>query len=66
MAGLVCGIDTTELLKFHRNEKHERLLVFATAVGTELGKRKGKARGEQIISEARMIGAMHGTGIGVS
>ena len=66
LAGFVCELDSSELLNFYRNEEHERLMVFATAVGTELGKRWGRERGSEVISEARIFSEMHVTNIGAS
>ena len=51
-AARACELDTTELLQLCRDKKHERLTVFATAVGTERGVRIGKQRGGEIIKEA--------------
>ena len=52
-AAQACELDPTELLRLCRDKKHERLLVFATAVGTERGKRIGEQAAQNMIKEAR-------------
>ncbi len=52
-AARACELDPTELLRLCRDKKHKRLLVFATAVGTERGMRVGKPAAKRMIKEAR-------------
>ena len=54
-AARACDLDTTRLLKYCRAKKHDRLLVFAHAVGQERGQRLGRERGQQLLEEARMF-----------
>jgi len=57
-AARACELDPTELLRLCRDKKHERLLVFATAVGTERGKRIGKQAGQNSIKEAHEFASL--------
>ena len=57
-AARACGLDPGNLLAHCRQKPHEWLLVFATAVGTERGKRLGRERAKELISEARLFGVM--------
>ena len=58
-AARVCGLDTQNLLQLCRNRQHERLLVFATAVGTERGQRLGREAGQNSIMEARKFASLN-------
>ncbi len=58
IAARACGLDPRNLLAHCRNQTHEWLLIFATAVGSERGKRLGRERGRELISEARSFGVM--------
>ena len=58
-AARVCGLDTSQLLDHCRTERHERLQVFATAVGTERGKRIGRQAGQSSVLEARKFAEVH-------
>ena len=58
IAAAVCGLDPSNLLEYCRGKRHERLLVLAAAVGAERGKRLGRARAKEIISEARKFGVL--------
>ncbi len=57
-AARACGLDPGNLLAHCRQKPHEWLLVFATAVGTERGKRLGRERAKELISEAYSFGAL--------
>ena len=58
-AARVCGLDTENLLQLCHNKQHKRLLVFATAVGTERGKRIGRQAGQSSVLEARKFAEVH-------
>lgn len=62
-AARACGLDPDNLLEYCRAERHEWLLIFATAVGTARGKRIGKQAGERSISEARTFGVLQAQNI---
>ena len=57
-AAQACSLNTDNLLHYCREKRHERLLVFATSVGTERGKRLGRERAQELILEAHSFGAL--------
>ncbi len=57
-AARACGLNAGQLLNHCRSKKHERLLVFATAVGTERGKRIGQEAGQRSILEAHEFASL--------
>ena len=61
LAAVACGLDSNDLLERYRDRNYEWLLVFATAVGNERGKRLGRARGLEIISESKAFGVLQNT-----
>ena len=51
-AAAACKLDPGNLLEYCRNRNHDRLLMIASAVGIERGKRIGKEHAQRMISEA--------------
>lgn len=48
----VCDLDISNLLNYRREQKHDRLLACAYAIGKERGTRLGKSAARRMIMEA--------------